>query len=119
MGRLVSAINPLLDAPPADTAALGQGSLLQRLRALWPLLQAGVWRHGDPHGDGVWPSPWHWWPPPGAAMQVLELSFLTGLALGRQLPHFYEVLTAPISKVCASSSGTSLCAHRDTATDHP
>uniref|UniRef100_A0A8V0Z7F5 Pyridine nucleotide-disulfide oxidoreductase domain-containing protein 2 n=1 Tax=Gallus gallus TaxID=9031 RepID=A0A8V0Z7F5_CHICK len=62
MGRLVSAINPLLDAPPADTAALGQGSLLQRLRALWPLLQAG-------------------------------------LALGRQLPHFYEVLTAPISKI--------------------
>ncbi|XP_032301469.1 pyridine nucleotide-disulfide oxidoreductase domain-containing protein 2 isoform X2 [Coturnix japonica] len=62
MGCLVSAINPLLDAPPADTAALGQGSLLQRLRALWPLLQ-------------------------------------TGLAVGRQLPHFYEVLTAPISKI--------------------
>ncbi|XP_031410319.1 pyridine nucleotide-disulfide oxidoreductase domain-containing protein 2 isoform X2 [Meleagris gallopavo] len=62
MGCLVSAINPLLDAPPADTTALGQGSLLQSLRALWPLLQAG-------------------------------------LALGRRLPHFYEVLTAPISKI--------------------
>ncbi|XP_068807315.1 pyridine nucleotide-disulfide oxidoreductase domain-containing protein 2 isoform X1 [Struthio camelus] len=65
MGGLVSAIDPLLDAPPVDTAALGQGSLLQRLRALralWPLLQAG-------------------------------------LALGRQLPCYYEVLTAPISKV--------------------
>ncbi|XP_068807316.1 pyridine nucleotide-disulfide oxidoreductase domain-containing protein 2 isoform X2 [Struthio camelus] len=66
MGGLVSAIDPLLDAPPVDTAALGQGSLLQRLRALralWPLLQAA------------------------------------GLALGRQLPCYYEVLTAPISKV--------------------
>ncbi|OXB75486.1 UNVERIFIED_CONTAM: hypothetical protein H355_016547, partial [Colinus virginianus] len=62
MGGLVSAISLLLDAPPADTAALGQGSLLQRLRALWPLLQAG-------------------------------------LALGRQLPYCYEVLTAPISKI--------------------
>ncbi|XP_065602506.1 pyridine nucleotide-disulfide oxidoreductase domain-containing protein 2 isoform X2 [Cyrtonyx montezumae] len=62
MGGLVSAISPLLDAPPADTAALGQGSLLQRLRALWPLMQAG-------------------------------------LALGRQLPYCYEVLTAPISKI--------------------
>ncbi|XP_069719347.1 pyridine nucleotide-disulfide oxidoreductase domain-containing protein 2 isoform X2 [Phaenicophaeus curvirostris] len=65
MGGLVSALNPLLDAPPVDTAALGQGSLLQRLRALQtlrPLLQAG-------------------W------------------ALGRQLPRYYEVLTAPISKI--------------------
>lgn len=117
MGCLVSAINPLLDAPPADTTALGQGSLLQSLRALWPLLQAGMWRHGDPHDDGGWSSPRHWWPPPGAAMQVPELPFLTGLALGRRLPHFYEVLTAPISKVRASSSGTSPHAHGDPA--HP
>lgn len=28
-----------------------------------------------------------------------------GLALGRQLPRYYEVLTAPISKVSAGSSG--------------
>uniref|UniRef100_A0A8B9PL88 Pyridine nucleotide-disulfide oxidoreductase domain-containing protein 2 n=1 Tax=Apteryx owenii TaxID=8824 RepID=A0A8B9PL88_APTOW len=65
MGGLVAAIDPLLDAPPADTAALGRGSLLQRLRALRalrPLLRAG-------------------------------------LAMGRQLPRYYEVLTAPISKV--------------------
>uniref|UniRef100_A0A8C3GMV1 Pyridine nucleotide-disulfide oxidoreductase domain-containing protein 2 n=1 Tax=Cairina moschata TaxID=8855 RepID=A0A8C3GMV1_CAIMO len=65
MGHLVAAIDPLLDAPPVDTAALGQGSLLQRLRslrALQPLLRAG-------------------------------------LALGRQLPRYYEVLTAPISKI--------------------
>uniref|UniRef100_A0A8C8BDZ4 Pyridine nucleotide-disulfide oxidoreductase domain-containing protein 2 n=1 Tax=Otus sunia TaxID=257818 RepID=A0A8C8BDZ4_9STRI len=65
MGGLVSALDLLLDAPPVDTAALGQGSLLQRLRALRdlrPLLRAG-------------------------------------LALGRQLPRYYEVLTAPISKI--------------------
>ncbi|XP_009906477.2 pyridine nucleotide-disulfide oxidoreductase domain-containing protein 2 [Dryobates pubescens] len=65
MGRLVAALNPLLDAPPVDTAALGQGSLLQRLRALralQPLLQAGQ-------------------------------------MLGWQLPRYYEVLTAPISKI--------------------
>uniref|UniRef100_A0A8D0F4W3 Pyridine nucleotide-disulfide oxidoreductase domain-containing protein 2 n=1 Tax=Strix occidentalis caurina TaxID=311401 RepID=A0A8D0F4W3_STROC len=65
MGGLVSALDPLLDAPPVDTAALGQGSLLQRLMALQdlrPLLRAG-------------------------------------LALGRQLPRYYEVLTAPISKI--------------------
>uniref|UniRef100_A0A8C5NHZ2 Pyridine nucleotide-disulfide oxidoreductase domain-containing protein 2 n=1 Tax=Junco hyemalis TaxID=40217 RepID=A0A8C5NHZ2_JUNHY len=65
MGRMVLALDPLLDAPPVDTAALGKGSLLQQLRnlqTLKPLLQAG-------------------------------------LALGRQLPHYYEVLTAPISKI--------------------
>ncbi|XP_061315007.1 pyridine nucleotide-disulfide oxidoreductase domain-containing protein 2 isoform X2 [Pezoporus flaviventris] len=65
MESLVSALDPLLDAAPVDTAALGQGSLLQRLsalRSLWPLLRAG-------------------------------------LALGRQLPRYYEVLTAPISKI--------------------
>uniref|UniRef100_A0A8C3DR84 Pyridine nucleotide-disulphide oxidoreductase domain 2 n=1 Tax=Corvus moneduloides TaxID=1196302 RepID=A0A8C3DR84_CORMO len=65
MGRMVLALDPLLDAPPVDTAALGKGSMLQQLRnlqTLKPLLQAG-------------------------------------LALGRQLPHYYEVLTAPISKI--------------------
>ncbi|RLV88156.1 hypothetical protein DV515_00015584, partial [Chloebia gouldiae] len=65
MGHMVLALDPLLDAPPVDTAALGKGSLLQQLRSLRtlkPLLQAG-------------------------------------LALGRQLPHYYEVLTAPISKI--------------------
>ncbi|XP_057259073.1 pyridine nucleotide-disulfide oxidoreductase domain-containing protein 2 isoform X5 [Pezoporus wallicus] len=65
MESLVSALDPLLDAAPVDTAALGQGSLLQRLsalRSLCPLLRAG-------------------------------------LALGRQLPRYYEVLTAPISKI--------------------
>ncbi|XP_065528104.1 pyridine nucleotide-disulfide oxidoreductase domain-containing protein 2 isoform X3 [Lathamus discolor] len=64
MEGLVSALDPLLDAAPVDTAALGQGSLLQRLsalRSLWLLLRAG-------------------------------------LALGRQLPRYYEVLTAPVSK---------------------
>ncbi|XP_027528265.1 pyridine nucleotide-disulfide oxidoreductase domain-containing protein 2 isoform X3 [Neopelma chrysocephalum] len=65
MGGMVSALDPLLDSPPVDTAALGKGSLLQQLRnlrALRPLLQAG-------------------------------------LALGQQLPRYYEVLTAPISKI--------------------
>ena len=45
MGGLVSALDPLLDVPPVDTAALGQGSVLQRLRALralQPLLRAGT-----------------------------------------------------------------------------
>uniref|UniRef100_A0A8C9NW38 Pyridine nucleotide-disulfide oxidoreductase domain-containing protein 2 n=1 Tax=Serinus canaria TaxID=9135 RepID=A0A8C9NW38_SERCA len=65
MRRMVLALDPLLDAPPVDTAALGKGSLLQQLRnlqTLKPLLQAG-------------------------------------LALGQQLPLYYEVLTAPISKI--------------------
>ncbi|GAB0192148.1 pyridine nucleotide-disulfide oxidoreductase domain-containing protein 2 [Grus japonensis] len=67
MGGLVLALDPLLDAPPVDTAALGQGSLLQRLRAL----------------------------------QALRPLLRAGLALGWQLPRYYEVLTAPISKaVC-------------------
>ncbi|XP_032850662.2 pyridine nucleotide-disulfide oxidoreductase domain-containing protein 2 [Tyto alba] len=65
MGRLVSALDPLLDAPPVNTAALGQGSLLQQLRAL----------------------------------QALRPLLRAGLALGRQLPRYYEVLTAPISKI--------------------
>ncbi|KAM6391254.1 pyridine nucleotide-disulfide oxidoreductase domain-containing protein 2 isoform 2-T2 [Pluvialis apricaria] len=65
MGRLVSALDPLLDAPPVDTAALGQGFLLQRLRAL----------------------------------QALRPLVRAGLALGLQLPRYYEVLTAPISKI--------------------
>lgn len=44
MNRLVSAIDPLLDAPPVDMAAITQGSLLQRvksLRSLRPLIKAG------------------------------------------------------------------------------
>ncbi|XP_040463224.1 pyridine nucleotide-disulfide oxidoreductase domain-containing protein 2 isoform X3 [Falco naumanni] len=65
MGGLVSALDPLLDAPPVDTAALGQGSLFQRLRAL----------------------------------RALQPLLRSGLALGRQLPRYYEVLTAPISKI--------------------
>ncbi|XP_075280324.1 pyridine nucleotide-disulfide oxidoreductase domain-containing protein 2 isoform X2 [Opisthocomus hoazin] len=65
MGGLVSALDPLLDAVPVDTAALGRGSLLQRLRAL----------------------------------QALQPLLQAGLALGRQLPRYYEVLTAPISKI--------------------
>ncbi|XP_062436389.1 pyridine nucleotide-disulfide oxidoreductase domain-containing protein 2 [Rhea pennata] len=65
MGGLVSAIDPLLDAPPVDAGALGRGTLLQRLRAL----------------------------------RALRPLLRTGLAMGRQLPRYYEVLTAPISKV--------------------
>ena len=61
MGDLVSALNPLLDAPPVDTAALGQGSVLQRLRALralQPLLRAGTsGMPGDPNGNGCLPAP--------------------------------------------------------------
>jgi len=57
MGGLVSALDPLLDAVLVDTAALGRGSLLQRLRALQalqPLLQAGAsGLPRDPHGNGA------------------------------------------------------------------
>lgn len=45
MERMVLALDPLLDVPPVDTAALGKGSLLQQLRnlqTLKPLLQAGM-----------------------------------------------------------------------------
>ena len=60
MGGLVSALDPLLDAPPVDTAALGQGSLLQRLRALralQPLLRSGTsGMPGDPSGIGCLPA---------------------------------------------------------------
>ncbi|XP_065409680.1 pyridine nucleotide-disulfide oxidoreductase domain-containing protein 2 isoform X3 [Chrysemys picta bellii] len=65
LSRLVSAIDPLLDAAPVDPAAWSQGPLLQRLRALrglQPLLRAG-------------------------------------LALGKQLPQYYQVLTAPITRI--------------------
>ncbi|KAM4636689.1 pyridine nucleotide-disulfide oxidoreductase domain-containing protein 2 [Discoglossus pictus] len=65
MNRLVLAIDPLLDAPPVDTKALVEGSLLKRVQALKtlrPVLKAGV-------------------------------------TLGSQLPKYYEVLTAPISKI--------------------
>ncbi|KAK4821610.1 hypothetical protein QYF61_026044 [Mycteria americana] len=74
MGGLVSALDPLLDAPPVDTAALGQGSLLQRLRAL----------------------------------QALRPLLRAGLVLGWQLPRYYEVLTAPISKVSAAAAQSHL-----------
>ncbi|KAG8548913.1 hypothetical protein GDO81_023545, partial [Engystomops pustulosus] len=65
MNRLVDAIDPLLDAPPADTATIAQGPLTKKLKALKtlrPLLKAGV-------------------------------------TLGSQLPKYYQVLTAPISKI--------------------
>ncbi|XP_069835026.1 pyridine nucleotide-disulfide oxidoreductase domain-containing protein 2 [Dendropsophus ebraccatus] len=65
MRRLVDAIDPLLDAPPADIAAIAQGSLttkLKSLKTLRPLLKAGI-------------------------------------TLGSQLPKYYQVLTAPISKI--------------------
>ncbi|KYO43848.1 pyridine nucleotide-disulfide oxidoreductase domain-containing protein 2 [Alligator mississippiensis] len=45
MSRLVSAIDPLLDVPPLDPAALTHGPPRQRLHALcslWPLLRAGL-----------------------------------------------------------------------------
>lgn len=61
MGDLVSALDQLLDVPPVDTAALGQGSLLQRLRslrALQPLLQAGTsGMLGSPDGNRCLPAP--------------------------------------------------------------
>ncbi|XP_062988553.1 pyridine nucleotide-disulfide oxidoreductase domain-containing protein 2 isoform X3 [Elgaria multicarinata webbii] len=69
MSRLVSAIDPLLDTCPVDTAVLSQGSLRQRLRAL----------------------------------RGLQTLFRAGFSLGKQLPQYYEVLTAPISKVCAAA----------------
>ncbi|XP_044881654.1 pyridine nucleotide-disulfide oxidoreductase domain-containing protein 2 isoform X3 [Mauremys mutica] len=65
LSRLVSALDPLLDAAPLDAAAWSQGPLLQRLRALrglQPLLRAG-------------------------------------LALGKQLPQYYQVLTAPVTRI--------------------
>lgn len=45
LSRLVSALDPLLDAAPVDPSAWSQGPLLQRLRALrglQPLLRAGT-----------------------------------------------------------------------------
>lgn len=61
MGVLVSALDQLLDVPPVDTAALGQGSLLQRLRALRalrPLLRAGTsGLLGSPDGNRCLPAP--------------------------------------------------------------
>ncbi|XP_077205526.1 pyridine nucleotide-disulfide oxidoreductase domain-containing protein 2 isoform X2 [Paroedura picta] len=65
MSRLVSAIDPLLDACPVDMGAFGQGSLLQRLRAL----------------------------------RGVQTLFRAGFALGKRLPQYYQVLTAPISKI--------------------
>ncbi|KAJ7325092.1 hypothetical protein JRQ81_018112 [Phrynocephalus forsythii] len=65
MRRLVLAIDPLLDTCPVDVAALSQGSLLQRLKAL----------------------------------QGLKSLLCAGFALGKELPRYYEVLTAPISKI--------------------
>ncbi|XP_007419973.1 pyridine nucleotide-disulfide oxidoreductase domain-containing protein 2 isoform X1 [Python bivittatus] len=65
MGHLVAAIDPLLDICPMDVAALTQGSLHQRFRAL----------------------------------KGLQALFRAGFALGKQLPQYYEVLTAPISKI--------------------
>ncbi|XP_040293078.1 pyridine nucleotide-disulfide oxidoreductase domain-containing protein 2 [Bufo bufo] len=65
LNRLVSAIDPLLDAPPVDAAAIAQGSLMTKLKSfktLRPLIKAGI-------------------------------------TLGGQLPKYYEVLTAPISKI--------------------
>lgn len=61
MGRMVLALDPLLDAPPVDTAALGKGSLLQQLRnlqTLKPLLQAGTSvMPGNPDSKGCLPAP--------------------------------------------------------------
>ncbi|KAG8135759.1 hypothetical protein E2320_008751 [Naja naja] len=65
MNRLVTAIDPLLDTCPMDVAALTQGSLRQRFRAL----------------------------------VGLRALYRAGFALGKQLPQYYEVLTAPISKI--------------------
>ncbi|XP_075072051.1 pyridine nucleotide-disulfide oxidoreductase domain-containing protein 2 [Mixophyes fleayi] len=45
MNRLVSAIDPLLDAPPVDTASIAQGPLVHRLKSLntlRPILKAGI-----------------------------------------------------------------------------
>nr|XP_020667706.1 pyridine nucleotide-disulfide oxidoreductase domain-containing protein 2 [Pogona vitticeps] len=65
MRRLVLAIDPLLDTCPVDVAALGQGSLRERLGAL----------------------------------RGLKSLLSAGFVLGKDLPRYYEVLTAPISKI--------------------
>lgn len=144
MGVLVSALDQLLDVPPVDTAALGQGSLLQRLRALRalrPLLRAGTsgllgalmaigvclhlgWvmqscpllghrlARSPSWAVTLWKAcpPWSFQTQPGTgshlgtATQSHTTSASPGLTLGRQLPRYYEVLTAPISKVSAGSS---------------
>ncbi|KAM8924621.1 pyridine nucleotide-disulfide oxidoreductase domain-containing protein 2 [Pelodytes ibericus] len=65
MNRLVAAIDPLLDAPPVDTEAITQGSLLQRIKSL----------------------------------KTLRPLVKAGFTLGTELPKYYEVLTAPISKI--------------------
>ncbi|XP_041065773.1 pyridine nucleotide-disulfide oxidoreductase domain-containing protein 2 [Carcharodon carcharias] len=65
IGRMATAVEPLLDAVPVDVPSLTSSSPRQRIRSLHsvkPLLQAGF-------------------------------------KLGKHIPQFYELLTAPISKV--------------------
>lgn len=101
--KLAGAIHPLLDAPPVDIPGVTSGSLRKRLAAaktLKPIIKCGV-----------------------LEMQLLllaNISFLKekpysqfidicsgffhcqGLKLGANLPDFYEIVTAPITKVCKS-----------------
>lgn len=109
MGRMVLALDPLLDAPPVDTAALGKGSLLQPLRnlqTLKPLLQAGTsGMPGNPDskgclsalglGDAEPPQEpklgWH--PLLGLLTLVLLTDFQTQLGTSSQPWHSHTGLT--------------------------
>ncbi|KAG6920769.1 pyridine nucleotide-disulfide oxidoreductase domain 2, partial [Chelydra serpentina] len=63
LSRLVSALDPLLDAAPVDAAAWSQGSLLTRLRALrglQPLLRAGTSGREGQRAGGYGSVPIQW-----------------------------------------------------------
>lgn len=95
--NVVDAIDPLLDSEPVDVHKLLKGSIAERfsnLKALSVLAQTGTkmesnrFKYLIRNKMIVRES---WW--------KRNFSLFAGLRLGDEIPNFYELLTAPASKI--------------------
>lgn len=92
---LVDAIDPLLDSEPVDVPRLIKGSFGERLsnfKALKILVRSGKYKTSCKTSCSM-----------NCEKRLIRLTFLflIGIHLGAEIPNFYELVTAPASKISA------------------
>lgn len=91
--KLAEAIHPLLDGPPVDIPGIVSGSLRKRMAAvktLMPIVKCGTFVE-------VCLKKFFFLCSASESCCAFESK---GLKLGPNIPDFYEIVTAPIMKVC-------------------